>query len=277
MVIPPVSKTGIPQGICGFDSHPLCMKVSVNSKTVLVGVLKTKQDQKLLLKELWYRIPVAYLPKRKFTHLAFYQPAGFAKHGKRIEYYASIDNRTIAKRIFLLPRETNHPRVDDDYARFEFKKVLKLAKPIKNIIPRRISFGFTSLKTLLAARDILQLYGVVPTENIIQRTLERSGLRLQAEYRISEKGRRYPLAFAVFCQRGRIHIECDNLKAHSGQSQTARDKKKDAFLKSLGWHLIRLKEKDIIEHLDICAYKILNLAKTLGGHDNSGKIKPKSL
>ena len=46
-------------------------------KTVLVGVLKSKDDLKILLEEKWYRIPIAFLPKRRFTHIAFYQPLEF--------------------------------------------------------------------------------------------------------------------------------------------------------------------------------------------------------
>ncbi|TSC55339.1 MAG: hypothetical protein Greene041679_635, partial [Parcubacteria group bacterium Greene0416_79] len=54
----------------------------MNAKTVLVGVLKSPRDLKILLEEKWYRIPVSFLPKRKFTHIAFYQPAAFDKEGK---------------------------------------------------------------------------------------------------------------------------------------------------------------------------------------------------
>ena len=240
------------------------MKFGVNSKTVLVGVLKSKRDQRILLKEHWYRIPVAHLPKRKFEYIAFYQPASFAKRGKRIEYYATISKKITAKRIDLLPSEPTHPRANDDYLRIEFKKIIKLTKPIRNIIPRRISFGFTSLKTLLASKDILQLYGVVPAEKIVRRALERLGIKTITEHTISENGRRYRLDFAVFCQRGQIAIECDNLKAHSTKTQILKDRAKDKFLKSLGWRVIRLKEKDIIERLNFCTDKVSRLVQILG-------------
>ncbi len=241
------------------------MKDVVHSKTVLVGVLKNRRDRRILLKEYWYRIPIAHLPKRKFEYIAFYQPLRFGKTGKRIEYYAPIFQKTVTRRIDLLPNESAHPRANDDYLRIEFKKIVKLPRPIKNIIPRRISFGFTSLKTLLAAKDILQLYGVVPTEKIIRRALERLGIQTIAEYTISENGRRYRLDFAVFCRQGRIAIECDNLKAHSSKTQLLKDQAKDKFLKSLGWRVVRLKEKDIIERLNFCADRISRLVKILGG------------
>lgn len=152
----------------------------------------------------------------------------------------------------------------DDYKRFEFKEIKKLAKPIRNIIPRRISFGFTSLKTLLSAKDILQLYSVLPTERIIMKALERLGIRPITEYTVSAQGRRYRLDLAIFCQNGQIAVECDNLKAHSTKTQIQKDKAKNRFLKSVGWHVIRLKEKDIVGNLHDCTARIIKTIKILG-------------
>lgn len=232
--------------------------------TVLVGVLKNKRDLRILLKKHWYRIPVAYLPRRKFTHLAFYQPAEFGRLGKRIQYYARVRKGTVIKRIDLLPKENNHPRAHDDYLKIELTWVKKLARPIKNIIPRRVSFGFTSLKSLLRAGDILELYGVAPTEQIVESGLHRLGIKTERELTISKEGKRYRLDLAVFCRRGRIAIECDNRKAHSG-AQTGKDKMKDRFLRRHGWQLVRLTESDITERLDDCLGQVVRTVEKLGG------------
>lgn len=237
---------------------------SRQKRTVLVCVLKSKRDLRILLKDNWYRIPVAFLPRRKFTHLAFYQPASFGRFGKRIRYYARVLSRKIVKRIDLLPKERNHPRAHDDYLRIEVAWVKKLIRPIKNIIPRRVSFGFTSLKSLLKAGDILELYGISPTEQIVDRGLNRLGIKTKKEFNISKGGKRYRLDLAVFCRRGRIAIECDNLKAHSGV-QIARDKMKDEFLKRNGWHVIRLTESDITEKLDYCLGLVVKAVEKFGG------------
>ncbi|MCR4281359.1 MAG: hypothetical protein NUV88_03455, partial [Candidatus Kaiserbacteria bacterium] len=151
-------------------------------RTVLVSVLKDTRDLRILRKEYWYRIPLAYVPRRKFTHLAFYQPASFGRLGKRIQYYARASKKKIAKRIVLLPKEKSHPRAQDDYLKIELAWVKKLARPIKNIVPRRISFGFTSLKSLLKAQDILELYGIAPTEQIIERGLNNLGIKTEEEF-----------------------------------------------------------------------------------------------
>jgi len=245
---------------------------SARKKIVLVCVLKNRRDLRILLKENWYRIPVAYLPRRKFTHLAFYQPASFGRFGKRIQYYARVKNRTVAKRIDLLPKEKSHPRAHDDYLRIGMAWVKKLEQPIKNIIPRRVSFGFTSLKSLLKAGDILELYGISPTEQIVNRGLQRLGIKTRGEFNISEEGKRYRLDLAVFCRNGRIAIECDNLKAHSGV-QIAKDKIKDAFLKRNGWHVIRLTERDITQRLDYCLGLIVKAVEKLGGQIDFSKAK----
>lgn len=233
-------------------------------KIVLVCVLKNKSDLRILLKEHWYRIPVAYLPRRKFTHLAFYQPAVFGNRGQRIQYYARASKRRIAKRIELLPKEKSHPRAQENYLKIELAWVKKLARPIKNIVPRRVSFGFTGLKSLLKAQDILELYGVAPTEQIVERGLNNLGIKTKKEFGVSKDGKRYRLDLAVFCREGCIAIECDNLKAHSG-AQIAKDKIKDKFLKRNGWHVIRLAEKDIIERRDNCLKLIGKTVNMLGG------------
>lgn len=253
-------------------------------KTVLVAVLKSKDDLKILLKEKWYRIPIAFLPKRKFTHIAFYQPLKFGKNGKRILYYARVVKREVKKRIELLPSESAHLRARDDYLKCSFLEIKKLKKSIRNIIPRRVSFGFTSLKTLHSARDILQLYHVPPTEQIVERALKRLGIPALSQCRISVnsplkkgvpessragavyvKNKTYRLDLAIFCNRGNLAIECDNRKAHSSKLQKLKDKQKDAALKRLGWRVIRLTEKDILDTLVFSISRIQKLVSSLGG------------
>lgn len=252
-------------------------------KSVLVSVLKSKDDLRLLLEERWYRIPLAFLPKQKFTHIAFYQPIQFGKNGKRIQYYGRVVKREVKKRVELLPHEPLHERANDDYLKCSFRTIKRLARPIRNVVPRRVSFGFTDLKTLRSAQDILELYHVAPTEQIIERELVRLGIPVISQYRISLKSplakgvppssevgavylksNRYRLDLAIFCDKGNIAIECDNRKAHSGKLQKHKDTQKDVGLTRLGWHVIRLTESDILENLDSCISRIQKKIATLG-------------
>ncbi len=240
-------------------------KISSNDKPVLVGVLKDKRDLGILLKKRWYRIPVFYLPKKKFQYLAFYQPASFDKKGKRIEYYARLKRTKVVKRIDLLPKEPTHPRAQDEYLKCESLKIRKLSNPVKNIIPRRVSFGFTDLKTLRSAKDILELYDVAPTEQIIAKRLKQLGIETKPEFSVSVNSKRFRVDLAIFCKNGKIAIECDNLKAHRGKFQRKKDRVKSAALRGSGWRVIRLKERDIIENLDRCVARVQKSVRVLSG------------
>ena len=232
------------------------------NKNVLVGVLKSKSDLAMLLKHRWYRIPITHLPERKFKYIAFYQPASFGKDGKRIEYYARVLKKSKAKRVKLLPKEPGHPRANDYYLKVEFSKVNRLPRAVKNIIPRRVSFGFTDIKTLLSAKDILELYGVPPTEQIVERQLKRNGIKTVKEFRVSKNSKRYRIDLAIFSKNGKVAVECDNLKAHGTKAQRKKDRRKDSFLRTNGWRVVRLKERDIIEHPDKCIKRIKKAMQT---------------
>ena len=234
-------------------------------KIVLVGVLKNKRDLNILLTENWYRMPVARAPRRPFHYLAFYQPAIFGRRGKRIQYYARVLNCQTFKRSDLLPEESGHPRAGDYYFRVRVGKIKKLSRPIRNIIPRRVSFGFTTLNCLLKSKDVLQLYNIAPTEQIIEDGLKRAGIKAIAQYYVLSGQKRHRLDFAVFCRQGTIAIECDNKKAHAGPNQREKDKIKNAFLKQHGWIVIRLPEDDIVSDLKSCIIKIKQAIRKLGG------------
>jgi len=222
-------------------------------ETVLVGVLKNRRDLEILLKENWYRIPVFYAPKKKFEYLAFYEPLKFGKSGKCVRYYGKVIKKEIKKRIELLPKEKNHPRAGKNYLKISFKKIIKLKKPIKNIIPRRIYFGFTDLRKLLNANDILELYDIANTEKIVENLLKKEKIKYKAQYyELINKRKRFRLDFVIFTKKGKIAIECDNDKAHQGKRQQQKDKIKDKILHERGFMVIRLKEKEILDSSKSC-------------------------
>ena len=248
-------------------------KKEAEDEVVLVGVLKNKRDLRILLEENWYRIPRKNLPRRKFKYLAFYQPAAFGRRGKRICYYARVLDWRMFYRQDLLPDEPLHPRARADYVRIRVGRINKLAHPIKNTTPRRVSFGFTSLPCLLRAKNILQLYDVAETEEIINKSLRKAGLRAVPQYWVKDAKRRYRLDFAVFCGRGRVAVECDNLRAHHGVRQRRGDKIKDRFLKEHGWTVLRFRENEIVSDAEGCAERVGRIIRKLGGL-NCVKITP---
>lgn len=234
---------------------------------VLVGVVKDRRDLGAMLAQKWYRIPVKHAPRRKFKYIAFYQPAGFGRRGKRIRYYACVLDQQMARRRDLLPGEPKHPRADEYYFLFRLDKIKKLSRPIRNIMPRRISFGFTTLGRLWKAKNILELYDVASTEEILKKALLRAGLRVDAQQYVPSGRKRYYVDFAIFCKKGAIAIECDNKKAHSSRIQRRKDRMKNSALRHLGWKVIRLPEKAIVSCPEGCILKIRKAIHKLGGLD----------
>jgi len=217
---------------------------------------------------------MAHAPTRQFNYLAFYQPAPFGHWGKRIRYYARVLNHQTVKRSDLLPDESNHPRAHDYYFRLRVGNVKKLPRPIRNIIPRRISFGFTTLNLLLKSKNILQLYKVAPTEQIIEDGLKQAGIKAIAQHYVLSGKKRYCLDFAVFCRQGSIAIECDNKKAHSSPRQREKDKIKNTILRRCGWIVIRLSEHDIVSDLKGCIVRLKKAVRELGGPRRITLVNP---
>ncbi len=242
----------------------------IHSRTtiVLVGVLKNPRDCALLRHDHWYRIPARYAPKKLFTHLAFYQPAVFGTEGKCIRYYAKVLERRSRLRRDLLPGELGHPRAQEPYVWLRVGNIQTLTPPIKNFLPRRISFGFTTLARLRTAKTVLELYDVAATETFLARALQEMDIPATPQYRIADpraKTARYILDFAVMCRDGAIAIECDNTRAHSGRGQRKKDRAKDRFLRRRGWRVVRLKEYEIVSNLAGCLATIRKTITSLGG------------
>jgi len=233
-------------------------------KIVLVCVLKDRRDLEILLQEKWYRIPLDHMPTREFSYLAFYQPLKFGPDGKRIIYYAKILGKRKRKRIELLPEEPNHPRANDIYMRLNISPAIRLVRAIKNIVPRRITFGFTTLDRLYRARDILELYSIARTEQILEKELKRSGIKYFSQKYAICANKRFRPDFVIFCQYGKIAIECDNKKAHSGPRQKSKDKMKDACLAKFGWSVIHFSENEILFDLKKCLVRIKQTVRRQG-------------
>ena len=166
-----------------------------------------------------------------------------------------------------MPDESKHPRAGDVYVKFTFAKILSLKHPVKNVIPRRVSFGFTDLQSLRRAKDILELYHVPKTEQLVADALRALGIETTAEVTVVDpKSKlRVRIDLVIECKKGKIAIECDNDKAHKSKIQKKRDRAKDNLLKHLGWDVMRFSEEEILSNLNSIVDKVeisrLNLLK----------------
>ena len=91
-------------------------------------------------------------------------------------------------------------------------------------------------------------------------------IKASSGYSITENKRlRYRLDFAIFCKKGKINIECDDLKWHSQPKQRARDKKRDRWLKRRGWKIFRFTEEEIKNNTATCVKILKEAIQNLGG------------
>jgi len=237
-----------------------------SGKLVLVGVVNRKKDLEIVFKEHWYRIPLKHFPKKKAKYLAFYQTRIFEKEGKAINYYASIKGSSLHKRSQLLLDEENHPRSEDYYYKLNLGSLRATPYRIENRYGRRIGFAFTTLEELLEAKEISELFNIVPIEEIIRQALKNKGIKAIGGYSIMENRRlRYRLDFAIFCKKGKINVECDDPKWHSQPKQREKDKKRDRWLRKRGWTIFRFGAEEIKNNTATCVKILKPTIQNLGG------------
>ena len=148
---------------------------------------------------------------------------------------------------------------------------MRLRPPKKKIGQRRISCGFTIHARLRNSKDSLEIYDVIPIEEISGGKLKDGGIQAMPQCVVSvkinsrTKPKRFRLDFAVYCQNGKIAIECDNKKAHSSPAQKNKDKQKDALLKKDGWKVLRIREKEVLENVEVPIRRVKKIIQKLGG------------
>lgn len=126
---------------------------------VLVAVLTRPRDLEALREQHWYRIPVARAPRELAAdYLAFYLTGAFASERWAVRYYAPILRYRLATRRELLPDESDHPRADERYYRFELGALKPLVPPLPARRFRRVTFILTSWSQLRRATDLIELW-----------------------------------------------------------------------------------------------------------------------
>lgn len=232
-------------------------------EVALVAILKSPRDLAFAARDHWYRIPAAKAPRRAFTHIAFYQPDCFPE-GKRIAAYAEVAGRATVRRSELLPGDP--PAGERLYVKYLLGPLIRLPRPILNTGGTRVCFGFTPLWRLYGAGELYSVFGIAPVENVMSSALAAANLPFLRERVVMGRGRlAYRLDFAVFCRRGKIDIECDGRRFHSGPRQHAWDARRDAWLKRRGWTVLRFGEHEVLYSVETCLKEIGIALRRLGG------------
>lgn len=239
-------------------------------KTVLIGVIGREKDLETAARKHWYRIPLEYAPARNPDYIALYQTIAFGRQGKAVRYYARVMKVSTATRRQLLPDEGDHPRAGDRYRKFKLGPLRETVRPIRNLSRRRITFAFTTLAKLRRATEICGLLSAPPLEEMMRRRLRREGVPFRNEHCVmSRKKVRYRLDFAIFCERGKIALECDSKKWHSQRAQKMRDGRRDRRLRRHGWTVLRIPGKRIVHDMKSCIGEVKRTIRALGGTTES--------
>lgn len=233
----------------------------------LVGIVPRLSDWKILKEELWYRIPVKSAPDiaERIKYLAFYQPKIFGDEKYSVNYYAKIKKFEVAKRIELLPDEPAHPRANKDYCKYTLESLKKLAHSIPSKKWRRIVFIPTTLKKLMEAEEINDLYHTSPIEEKMYVHFKKEKIPVERQLFVTEEKKIYCLDFGIFCKKGRVDVECDGEAFHSSKIHIARDRKRNNELTSHGWSVLRFSGSEINGDPERCMKKIKRTIKTLNG------------
>lgn len=242
------------------------INISFSPSDTLVCWLKRKSDLFILLNEGWYRIPVRTKLENlyKVKYLAFYQSYSFGKSAFLINHYGAIKKIEIAKRITLLPKEKHNPNRNEDYYKISLKDMNILEKPIRAKRQRRIIFINTTLKKLLSAEELNDLYNDSPLEDIVWNGLKKNNISAERQFFVNQGKKIYCFDFAAFCRKGNVDIECDGDSYHINKEKAVSDNKRDNFLTKKGWSILRYSTSQI-RNIDECISEISECIRSKGG------------
>ena len=233
---------------------------------VLIGVITRIKDMEIVKSKHWYRIPIRFAPKGRADYLAFYQTKEFGDEGESINYYTKISDCQIVKRRELLPDEESHPRGGEDYYKLSLGKIMRTPHRIYNEAGRRVTFLFTTLAKLKSAREITDLYLRSPIEEIMLRELKCNMINASYQHYLFEENRCIcRLDFAIFCNRGKIAIECEGSAWHERYEDQLKDMERENYLASRGWIVLRFPAREIFKDINKCIVKVKKAIDSLGG------------
>jgi hypothetical protein len=240
---------------------------SARSSPVLVAVMNNRRDFDIARNEGWYRIPYERAPARVGAdYLALYQTKVFARERWAINYYAPITRYRVVTRSRLLPDEPDHPRADALYYKIEIGKLRPLANPIPSRRLRRITFIPTTLRLLLEAEEINDLWCGSPQEERLWQMFKTNGINPERRYPLREGEEDYTIGFALLCRAGKVAV-CLEGECPAENVSIVREGRvaEDYDLTALGWTAIRLGARDLTGSLTTCVAKVLEAVERLGG------------
>ncbi len=247
--------------------HPLEFSLdspNAEQQRVLVAVMNNRRDFEIARAQGWYRIPVATAPPQiAAEHLALYFTKAFGPEKWSIRYYAPIRRFRIVNRLDLLPQEPDHPRAHRQYYKIEIGSLQLLPQPIPSRRLRRITFMLTTLRRLLDAQEINDLWVTDSLKERLWGELQRQGIEAEREYLVQEGRVAYLLDFAILCRRGNLGIECGSRLG--GVSVAESGSLRAYFLDSRGWEILHFTAAALEDDLVACVDVVMQHVEKHGG------------
>jgi hypothetical protein len=130
-----------------------------DTSLVLVSVMNSPRDLEIARLLGWYRIPLRRAPKVvDVDYLAFYQTSGFDEGDRgKIQYIVKVRGHELTTRGELLKDEKDHPRANEEYYKVQIGPLIRLANPIQATNWKRITFLYTTGKSLKEANQVNDL------------------------------------------------------------------------------------------------------------------------
>ena len=234
---------------------------------VLVGIVTTQSDWRLIREQLWYRVPVDTAPRRwPPQYIAFYLPKLFKEEAYSVQYYGKISRIKRVSRAELFPDELDSTKSTRVYYQVFIEKLEKLPNPIISHRLRRIVFISTTHRKLFTASDLNDLFDDSPLEDLLWDQLKRLNIQAERQWYLRAANNSYYLDFALFCENGMINIETDGDRWHNDPARVPEDNRRNNDITSDGWQVLRFNTQQIRKEMaSYCVPRITDTVNKLGG------------
>jgi len=248
-------------------------KTVTKKEELVVGIVNSTSDFKIVQNQHWYRIPADKadkLLKRRWPPkwIAFYYTNAIKGYPQMIIHYAKISVINVATRQELFPDEVENYKTKRIYYKITFNKVETLPKPILSRRWRRIVFIQTTYKKFINAVEVNDLFDGSHLEDRLWAEFKRNRVSAERQQVVKVDEKFYFLDFAIHCKKGKLDIETDGDKYHHHPEYAAKDNLRNNDLTSNGWSVIRFDSYQIREKMGTyCLPTIMTNINKLGGID----------
>jgi very-short-patch-repair endonuclease len=130
---------------------------------------------------------------------------------------------------------------------------------------RRITFIPTTLGRLFGAEEINDLWCGTQDEERLWRAFKERGLAPERRYPLAEGEEERTADFALFCNKGRVAICVDTEALRNVKVVREHPLIGEYEARALGWMMLRLETRDVLEPAAACLRTIMEAADGLGG------------